>query len=1232
MKRKFISAMLFGALLVAPATTFVGCSDYDDDIENLQGQITNNATTLDELTKEKLANVETEIKSLKDAQAQLKEAQEKATTDGDAATLAAATQLVNEAQARLQAALDAVNGDITAVNGKISDLDARLAVTDGKLNSVEALLAADGKITLAINDAQAMADKAYALAEQTAATANENKEAIKAAADNLKSIKESLEAQINTLSDKINDLSKELADKNAALVAQIGSLENQIKEAKDGNAANADKILANEGKINELTSQLEALKQEVANNKLAVETLESNMLSKIKDVVNSTNTSINELKSANAAAEERLTAAEGRLDTVEDLIASIKSTKADDAAIRALIEQVKSELQTAQGVDKANLEKAISDLTAVVNGKASSGDLSKAISDLKSEIEKSQSADKSALEKKVSDLDSKIQTALSKKADTKYVDDKIDELNKKFGELQASLDGLKNEDGSSVANVGEALAAVQRNIDTVEKGIKRIDGEIARIDGLIDVLFTDLSNMITGIINQDVRFAGVYAQVTNKGDNNNANPTTSTFFGASRNLNEYTIEQVGGSVLATVNPANVDFSGTALSLLDSKDEANPLFKLSPATSAENESVITRAAAKNGLYKYNVVAINEEVKTNPGVRNNKAYALAAQYDWQVKGKDGKPADADKRGVYSKYELGFDLRSVQNTKVTTNDMAPLSSDARLDYAGSGYTEANNAGGEWTVKAYDGSLKFTLKLNTNGKKAYAKYIKCTDTNVTGGPDKVNKAINGTGIVLKATTVDNKGNVTTNKEFEEITIDADQFDGNGKYIFFDYYVWNYDGSIAKRTLKFFITKPMFAPQTITETVDPYQAGNLVHYAVNDLKCFTSKSENDILKNNATNFDIKNVTGSVYHVMLKDANKQTKSQVSKGTDGKWANTSLGNANNIASIKKIAFDYNVNELEVGKTYKFDIVFRNNRGDEVNTVTVEYKLGELHALDGKVSPLEPAFDTPWGTTTAWATYVPAANNQPAYATYKLEASFNNIGIDIDGKGSKVAFNDKTDYWTVPSGQTVNPNAIYMPIGAVQGDTWFTNQINVPLAAVSANNGTGHVYDLTTGVMYYGLKNLWKTTELHTFKLAWKSPIYYAKNFTVSALSVNYPGTLDIVDSNIKAYDPSKATPTLIKYLAAKDSRIASLAISYANGSENYAGLFENFGFVNADGSITKTSTHAQAIRIITNSNVALQHDTNVEFTLKVTDVFGCSKSYNFTVTVKKNSMPEGIRRR
>lgn len=46
MKRKFISAILFGALIVAPACTLVSCSDYDDDISGLNTQTTNLAEQL----------------------------------------------------------------------------------------------------------------------------------------------------------------------------------------------------------------------------------------------------------------------------------------------------------------------------------------------------------------------------------------------------------------------------------------------------------------------------------------------------------------------------------------------------------------------------------------------------------------------------------------------------------------------------------------------------------------------------------------------------------------------------------------------------------------------------------------------------------------------------------------------------------------------------------------------------------------------------------------------------------------------------------------------------------------------------------------------------------------------------------------------------------------------------------------------------------------------------------
>lgn len=46
MRKKYLSALLFGALLFASAGTFTSCKDYDDDIDNLQSQITANADAI----------------------------------------------------------------------------------------------------------------------------------------------------------------------------------------------------------------------------------------------------------------------------------------------------------------------------------------------------------------------------------------------------------------------------------------------------------------------------------------------------------------------------------------------------------------------------------------------------------------------------------------------------------------------------------------------------------------------------------------------------------------------------------------------------------------------------------------------------------------------------------------------------------------------------------------------------------------------------------------------------------------------------------------------------------------------------------------------------------------------------------------------------------------------------------------------------------------------------------
>ena len=49
MRKKYLSALLFGALLFASAGTFTSCKDYDDDISNLQGQIDDVNTAITEL-------------------------------------------------------------------------------------------------------------------------------------------------------------------------------------------------------------------------------------------------------------------------------------------------------------------------------------------------------------------------------------------------------------------------------------------------------------------------------------------------------------------------------------------------------------------------------------------------------------------------------------------------------------------------------------------------------------------------------------------------------------------------------------------------------------------------------------------------------------------------------------------------------------------------------------------------------------------------------------------------------------------------------------------------------------------------------------------------------------------------------------------------------------------------------------------------------------------------------
>lgn len=1148
MKRKFISAMLFGALLIAPATTFVGCADYDDDIENLQGQITNNATTLDQLTKEKIQNVETEIESLKAANKQLQEALDKAKsegTDADAATLAAAQKLVEDAQAQLQAALDAVNGDITGINGKISDLDARLLAQDGRLKSVESLLAADGKLTLAINDAQALAEKAYNLAEQTAATAEANKQAIKDAAANLKSIKESLEGQINTLSEKVNDLSKKLADQNADITAQINSLKSQLNDANEGISANGDKIKANKQKIDEIVGQLTELQKQVAKNKLAVETLESNYLSKAEGI--KLNTSIEDLKKTNKAIEGRLEAAEGRLDTIDELIRSL----------------------------------------------AKSSDVTKDIQKLREEIEA------------------------------------------KIGKL--------NEEGKD-DTVASLIAGINTSITSIQGDITRIDGEITRIDGLIDVLFTDLSNLVTSLEIQDNTFDAVWGRVTAANVGNFAKDDTKRLVcfpeksnrKATRAFDEYTVEDVSGDMYLTINPTDIDFDNLKVDLRNSLDEKSTAYTLTRAEVAEGHLITRATKAQNGLYHFRYKCSNTKPEAEPQA-SNVAYAATVTFPWTKKGEK-KPSE---RSVYSKYDITF--RPTRATAVASDGFG-IGFDSEVNTFNQtsvvNQPTWNSIETKGVVRPVankenpDAAFLVKLLLNTD-HKVYAKYIKCTNAlNSNGGYDAnavadINKQSSAFDKVIYAT---DKATDKDDPDFKSLTIDVNKY--NGYTVSFDYYIWNYDGSVLKRTYTLNFTKPLIADDNAHAEVTPEAKTEQTAFADDFANTLCMDAKRSIWTGKATKFNVLPISGedagSVKSVTLTSADKQT-----NYVSCNYNNTTKVALNHQNEIKNLKFAYDPTTIDLNKTYKFKVVFYDANDNEVNTVNVSYTMKTPTKWKKNIVRGTNLFNN--NVAIFWAMSELDSNGNIVAAYGDFSSIIANVNMNFDNEGSKILFKN-TDVYSQQ-----NNNLTYQPTSGLTSYDKFV----VPFAAVDNN----HIYNISAGVEYFGCRNLWQAVGGDgNFAVKFASRVLNAKKGFNASATIAYGASTNINNGSINAYDPSKGfrngQGTKMNFLGSNiDAQIKDVKVKFMNESDKP--LFTKAYLADAAGNmvedmltntVTTPNNAAKADHIVleTKDKASVQlGEATITLQLFVTDVFGhCSEKnqYNITIKIDPNLIPSHINHR
>ena len=140
MNKKFLSAILFGALMVTSTGTFVSCKDYDEDIENLQTQIDKLATK-DELTSQ-IASLQSALSTAAAEAAAAKTAAADALAKATAADKAAAQATLDAATAKADA-IAAAKAEVAAAKAALEEaVDAKFENFQAELSATVAGLTA----------------------------------------------------------------------------------------------------------------------------------------------------------------------------------------------------------------------------------------------------------------------------------------------------------------------------------------------------------------------------------------------------------------------------------------------------------------------------------------------------------------------------------------------------------------------------------------------------------------------------------------------------------------------------------------------------------------------------------------------------------------------------------------------------------------------------------------------------------------------------------------------------------------------------------------------------------------------------------------------------------------------------------------------------------------------------------------------------------------------------------
>ena len=542
MKKKFISALLFGAILAASSSTLVSCKDYDDDISNLQGQITTNASDLSELVNEKVNNLTQEINSLKaqdatleaalntaksELTATIEEAAQGAKDYADVQAAAAQVAAIEASKANIEEARKVLQAAIDDANASIEKLNSQVAT---QAEQIDGLLSADAALQAAINTANGEIEVAKSMAEAAQNAADQNAEALKQVAENLATAKSELESQISVLGDKIDGAIEDIAKNKADVEAQLATVNSLISSNTEAIEAlkNTDSELL--GKITENTEKLTAMADELAlvDSKLAanLEAAKAYTDTEIAALKVALTGDIEAVRSELASAVTRIGAVEEKIEGINEAIESLKgedqklndalnslsekvdlnieATNSEIAKIYGKIEALEGTVgtHTTQISDLQATAKKLQDDLATVT--ITANEAKENLAQLQAKFEAYVESNAQAMADLKEELNSNLNTAIAElgeslreelQVEVGKLNTTIGELQTKDTELQKQIDALKTQIGA-ISGDQSVVGLIDEKIEAVNEKIKNLtENEIADLTSRISVAENEINNI-----------------------------------------------------------------------------------------------------------------------------------------------------------------------------------------------------------------------------------------------------------------------------------------------------------------------------------------------------------------------------------------------------------------------------------------------------------------------------------------------------------------------------------------------------------------------------------------------------------------------------------------------------------------------------------------------------------------------------------------------------------------